>query len=335
MLELITDAKEIRHSQQRLQRLLVEHLSEKDEFLLGYPGGSFYNDVHFSRARPVWYSTFLSDEKDRWVNLFGKQSELALGRSNSIVVECNPPAEGIDRRSAGVFLREPGSGLVFFGHRGRLAGGRPGVGKRSFRRWYKGNWQPFLDDDGGGERTGEVVVISDLTEGGRLLQRIEAFVIAAEAYKVAIIEGQVVAANTDENAEYSPEFAGEKQIPARTSLVAACDHGFVVEAVREWICAKHPGVEPTNNGQPDLVAQIGKRRVLVEVKTDGSTSCVYTGVGQLMVYGLTVQPTERWLVIPAEDVADWRSPMQALGIKIVGYERRGKRFAIVADNEVR
>lgn len=79
MLELVTDAKDVRRSQQRLEQLLTEHLPEKNEFLVGYPGGSFHNDVHFSRARPIWYSTFLSDEKDRWINLFGKQSELALG----------------------------------------------------------------------------------------------------------------------------------------------------------------------------------------------------------------------------------------------------------------
>lgn len=331
MLELLTEAADIQRAQKELKRKLSEQLNEEGQYLLGYPGGSFYNPVRSSRRWRFWYSSFLSDEKDRWINLFGDSAQLAEGRSNSIVVECNPPVEGVYRRSAGVFLREPSSGVIFLGHRGRLAGGRPGIGKRAFQRWYKGNWQPFLDDERGGRRVGEAIVLSDISDGEALAERIQAFVEAAAAFKVDVVSGEVQSRDEDGEGDYSSEFSGSRTVPPQDAHIANCDHGRVVDALRDWLLSEHPKAKVSNKGNPDLVADLGQRRILVEVKTDASTTCVYTGIGQLAVYGLSVKPSERWLVLPVEGVDGWASVARSLGIRVLGYRRRGRAFEIVPE----
>jgi len=139
MLELVTDEKDIRAAQAQLCAQLHRRLRQVDEYTVGFPGGSYPLDVHTSPHCPIWHATFLTDEKNRWINMLGLRERLNPVISNNIVVECNPEARGINRRTAGLFLREPTSGTFFLGHRGRVGGGQKGVGRDAFARWYRGN----------------------------------------------------------------------------------------------------------------------------------------------------------------------------------------------------
>ncbi len=53
----------------------------------------------------------------------------------SITCEINPPKEGIDRRCAGLFVRDE-SGEVFLAHSGKVGGGRAGIGKGAFLEYW-------------------------------------------------------------------------------------------------------------------------------------------------------------------------------------------------------
>ena len=53
----------------------------------------------------------------------------------SITCEINPPHAGSDRQGAAVFVRSD-NGTIYMAHNGGIGGGRPGVGKAAFLKYY-------------------------------------------------------------------------------------------------------------------------------------------------------------------------------------------------------
>jgi len=57
--------------------------------------------------------------------------------SNLLTITCeiNPPHAGIDRLGASVFVRSD-NGTIYIAHNGGIGGGKPGIGKAAFLRFY-------------------------------------------------------------------------------------------------------------------------------------------------------------------------------------------------------
>lgn len=128
MLTIISDAEEIRECQQLLEKKLDTLCDEKTESLLGYQGGSSKVLFQYSTIYDFWYRADRLD--NRYLNGFGL-GKPNVSRSSSLVVEINTPIEGINRRIAGAFCRDQ-NGETFLLHRGRIGGGKKGIGKKLF-----------------------------------------------------------------------------------------------------------------------------------------------------------------------------------------------------------
>ena len=63
----------------------------------------------------------------------------ALRRSNTITVEINIALDVLSRRVGGLFARDDATGNTVLLHRGRIGGGKKGVGKATFMEWYPDN----------------------------------------------------------------------------------------------------------------------------------------------------------------------------------------------------
>ena len=105
------------------------------------------------------------------------------------------------------------------------------------------------------------------------------------------------------------------------------DRGLV-DALVDRIQREIPGAVISNRNRVDVLAVRGRRRILAEIKTDGSTTSIHAGVGQLMVYGLATKPSERWLILPAESVDRGKSLLDELGITVVGYRGSGRDITV-------
>lgn len=102
----------------------------------------------------------------------------------SITVEVNPPHEGENHRTAGVFLRD-GAGRVHVAHSGKIGGGRPGVGKRAFRDFSSHlAWQDIETPRG----IREVLVVGPLHDKAELPERIASFVRTVATFKDATVK---------------------------------------------------------------------------------------------------------------------------------------------------
>lgn len=115
---------------------------------VGYQGGGQKCDVFWRDAEEIWGLFEPRVAKGRFWICFGIENPTSTF-SLTITVETNPPLEGINRRCAGVFLRDD-QGNVCIAHNGRVGGGRKGIGGRAFREYvHSGRWEDVNWPDGG------------------------------------------------------------------------------------------------------------------------------------------------------------------------------------------
>ena len=133
--------------------------------------------IHFIQPLNFWIG--LADSGNRYWNALGIGNP--FNESAPIIAEFNPPKEGINRRISGVFL-ENESGNIFLAHRGKVGGGRKGIGKTAFMAWYNGPVEIIQD----GVKTKTVLMIGRL-DNPKLLNNLAKFTMAVSDFKHQII----------------------------------------------------------------------------------------------------------------------------------------------------
>ena len=126
---------------QKFKESLIKYADEKIKTQIGFRGYSFKAEVYYSSKLNIWF--YFREESNRYWNVFG------IGRPGSqvsIVVEINIPFKGIDRRIAGVFVKDD-DGRVWLGHSGKIGGGRRGIGPKAFWKEYSGD-RVIVHDNG-------------------------------------------------------------------------------------------------------------------------------------------------------------------------------------------
>ena len=144
-MRIVTDNIEIIKHQKLMEKFLHEHLPDSGKYKIGFPSGSWVAPVHYNTK--IWYSTYTIKKKRNW-NGFGISSELEENRSTNIVVEINTPLKEINRSVSGFFAVEESTQKVYLMHRGKIGGGRKGIGKDSFLQWYSNDLISVKDSDG-------------------------------------------------------------------------------------------------------------------------------------------------------------------------------------------
>ena len=112
---------------------------------VGWQGGMAPVDVYWHASAGIW-GAFVErpgDEEEtarRFWNLFGVDDPNTKSMLN-IAVEMNPPHQGVNARTAAVFLHDD-QGRLYIGHSGRVGGGRKGIGQAAFKEFASHfDWQ--------------------------------------------------------------------------------------------------------------------------------------------------------------------------------------------------
>lgn len=134
MLVLLVEKSEIASAQKLLQDQLFAQLPQRGrKYTIGHQGGNLeVSDLHADHR--IWFISSKSGE--RYWNAFGLADRLNVSTSNSITVEINIPFSGENGRVAGLFARGD-EGSLYLLHRGKIGGGKSGVGKQAFLDWSK------------------------------------------------------------------------------------------------------------------------------------------------------------------------------------------------------
>ena len=143
MIRIVEDEQEIQRLHKRFHKQLGQHLNERIKCWVGYPGGANEDTVRYSKELNFWLS--IQELPTRFWNGFGI-GEPVEGKNNSLSGEINFPYTGIDRRIAGAFAKED-TGKVLVLHRGKIGGGKEGVGKNSLIENFRGDFITAIDGD--------------------------------------------------------------------------------------------------------------------------------------------------------------------------------------------
>ena len=114
---------------------------------VGFQGGAHRSNVFWNSELKFWGLFEKNKVKGRYWICFGRENP-AKASNLTIAVEINPPKSGINRRCAGVFVRDT-AGKTYIAHSGRIGGGRKGIGKKAFREFASNQlWADVTWPDG-------------------------------------------------------------------------------------------------------------------------------------------------------------------------------------------
>ena len=319
MLRLVSSQREITHCQRLLKKELISLLRIQKRLTIGHLGGYFENKINFGEN--LWYSTFTLKNPDaaipRHWNGFGIEER--KGGHQIIVVEINPPLNGIDGRVSGAFGKDDTQNRYYLLHRGGVGGGRKGIGKESFRSWYRGAWTTLYDEDGYYD---EAILVGQLGTG-KLIGPLRTFVHEVANYKREMSEGK----NSrkpgipTEILDFTPESHGKRKGRRKSIFYYESYHGTIVNALAENVKLQTTNGSVFNTKQIDLGVEIaGRLAELYEVKSSADLQSVYTALGQLIFHSGGDSAIRKVLVLPKSELSEsLNNKMSVLGVEILGY----------------
>ena len=316
----LTDRREIRQALKDMTDVLRRN-GEERRVSVGWRGGSGEFDVLWQPKEEFWALIKPDMTTTLYWCAFGTGSPDEYDHFG-IVVEINPPQEGINRRIAGAFMRDV-EGNVYLTHSGKVGGGLKGIGKTEFLKFYRGdNRETALWPDG---VETEVIVIGRV-DSLRLPTHIGHYVHEVERFK-ATRRGEISPPERARKTSFSPEFSGTRRPHTpRGTVESQCDHGIVTKSLYELLSSR--GLKVGNDRLRDLyvLTRGGGIRVLFEVKTDNSTSSIYQAVGQLLFHGASETRMPKLVaVFPGQPNKKTKRVLSKLGIRILTYDWEGDR----------
>ena len=109
---------------------------------VGWHGGGGEFAIYWRPSEHLWFLEDKDREESRYWFCFGTEDPTNADNL-TIVVEINPTKQGINRRNAGMFVRDP-NGRIYLAHSGKVGGGRKGIGRSTFLAAYRGdNLEPI------------------------------------------------------------------------------------------------------------------------------------------------------------------------------------------------
>lgn len=311
MITVVTDKKQIEILHDRFHKRLDDFLTENIDCWVGYPSGSFEDTVRYSPVLDIWIS---QDEHDnKFWNGFGIGKPLE-GKNNSLNGEINFPYEGNYRRIAGAFAKND-DGNVLVLHRGKIGGGRPGVGKNYFTDNFRGDFVTAID----GDRETQFCLIGEL-ESSHFPRQVADFI--NEIYRVKNIGDEENIANFAElgNFNYADEHFGQTITERNDPVIIERTHGIIVNALAREL--QNRGYKVGNDRNRDLfIHQADKITALFEIKTSSATQCLYAAVGQLFIYSIPIENDVKLIAVLPDKLNDKVvNKLNSFGIKILYFQ---------------
>lgn len=305
MIQVIQDKSIIRKLHQRFNKQLNPYLTQTISCWVGYPSGSYQDDVRYSKRLDFWLSHF--EHKNRFWNGFGLGKPIS-GGMNSLNGEINFPYQGINRRVSGVFAKDDENNFLVL-HRGRIGGGKPGVGKSVFVDNFRGDFVTAID----GDRESKFCLVGEL--GSNLLPKQVANFIN-EIYR---IKSLIKSGDTNKFAElssfnFTEEQSGQSSYDRDTTTIINRTHGIVVNELANQLESRRFKVG--NDKNRDLFIYDKKQITnLFEIKTNTATQSIYSAVGQLIIYSIPIKnEVSLFIVLPDKLTKTVEKRLHSLGI---------------------
>lgn len=303
--------------QKQMVNIFKKQRPEYIRAIIGHRGSAFDTRFMYFEAHNFW--AVFDEDINRYWNAFGVGKPIA-GKNNSITCEINFPYEGIDRRIAGVLGKE-GDQIILL-HRGKIGGGRTGIGKNLFLKNYRGSLIGIQD----GNVENYLALIGPL-DSKYFLQQVATFVHEVQRIKDSV-DSSTLETEEEPDEEETFEFGfdfkeegyGRRSYSRKAEIEAFSNHGIIINALARQLAGK--GLIVRNDGKRDLFTLNGNKvdRVF-EAKTDLSNNSIYSAIGQVLIYSAEIglDGNQKILVLPERLKPPIENSIAKLGLDILYY----------------
>ncbi|MCX5850264.1 MAG: hypothetical protein NTW65_12570 [Deltaproteobacteria bacterium] len=326
MLKVIADQPAIKKYAGQFNKKFKPFIDEEIKVKLGHQGAGFPAKVLWSKELGIWKFSQTIKEVRYW-NAFGIGKP---GTSSviSIASEINFPWEQIDRKTGGAFA-EDAWGNVFVIHRGKIGGGKKGIGKLLFEHNYRGVWS-FMED---GDSISQVAVIGDLKSSRFALQAAQ-FVKKIEIMKSTVVPSTQTEMNFSE-ITFREDLIGSVTPLPEDEIISACDHDLVVSELAALL--QKQKVKIGNDSESELFAvDTSENRIsyIFEVLTDTKEKSVLAAAAKLLLQtsaaALNPLPV---LVLPEDNVNGYAKELRRINISVIGFHWQEEKKVIFSGLE--
>ena len=312
MLKVISDQPAIKKYAGQFAKKFKPFIDEEIKVKLGHQGAGFPAKVLWSKSLGIWKFSRAIKEVRYW-NAFGVGKP---GASSvlSIASEINFPWKQIDRKTGGAFA-EDAWGNVFVIHRGKIGGGKKGVGKSLFEHNYRGVWS-FMED---GDSISQVAVIGALNSPRFALQAAQ-FVGKIEILKSTAAPSTQTEMNFSE-ISFREDLVGSAPCSAEDEISPACDHDLVVGEFAAFLQRKK--IKIGNDTESELFAvDPSENRIshIFKVLTDTKEKNVLAAAAKLLLQtsaaALNPLPV---LVLPEDKMSHYEQELKRINVSVIGF----------------
>lgn len=275
MLKVIAEQRTIKKHTGQFNKKFKPFIDEEIKVKLGHQGASFPAKVSWLSSLGIWKFSRAVKEVRYW-NAFGVAKPGTSGVL-SIASEINFPWDQIDRKTGGAFAQDSWDN-IFVVHRGKIGGGRKGVGKSLFEQNYRGVWS-FMED---GDSISQVAVIGNLASNRFALQ-VAQFVKKIEIMKLSAAESTQTEMDFSEITFREDLIGSERPLP-EDEIISACDHDLIVSELA--ILLKQQKIKIGNDTESELFAvNPSENRIshIFEIVTDTKEKSILAATGKLLL----------------------------------------------------
>jgi hypothetical protein len=312
MLKVLDDESAIKKYRQQFIKSFKPFINEKIPVNLGHPGATVKAKVFWSDSLGIWM--FQNKSDSRYWHAFGA-GRPSVSSHIPITCEINFPVRGIDRRIGGV-MAEDRDGRVYVAHRGKIGGGKKGVGKSLFEDHYRGVWATMED----GLVDTSVALIGELNSA-RFVRQVTQFIRKIDTIKNLYSSRSSQLEISFEELRFREEFIGAEHTHLEIDPRFSCDHGLIVKDLHDVL--SHRGFKTGNDFERDLFIanKKGEITTVFKVLTDASLNSIQSRVAHLLLAN-TDLPERPRLVLTVPDNVDeaLESKLKKLGIEILVYD---------------
>ena len=319
MLKVIADQAAIKKYTRQFAGKFRPFIDEKIKVKLGHQGASYPAKVFWSKKLGIWIFSSAIKEIRYW-NAFGvgrpKPGELV-----SITSEINFPWSGIDRKTGGAFARDT-RGNIFVIHRGKIGGGKKGIGKSLFEHNYRGTWS-FMED---GDDVTQVAVVGALTSV-RFAQQAAQFVKKIEILKSSAVRTAQTQFDFPE-ITFRENMAGNLPQADEPDIQAECDRDLVISSLASILKRWKFKIGNDENNELFIVeTNINRISHVFEFITDTAEKNILAAAARVLLQAATQEENPLpILVLPEEKLNKYTQILQKIKIETVGFHLEEDRI---------
>jgi len=318
MLKVIADQLSIKKHTRQFIRKFRPFVDEQVRVKLGHQGASTPAKVSWSKKLGIWTFSHVAKEIRYW-NAFGIGKPKA-GALLPITSEINFPWSGVDRKTGAAFAQDAW-GSVFVIHRGKIGGGKKGVGKSFFEHNYRGVWSLMED----GNCITQVAVIGILNSP-RLAWQTANFVRKIEMLKSAVVNSPQTKIDFPD-VTFRQDLIGSLPALEEPDLGAQCEHDFVVDNLASHLTRWKLKPGNDNNHELFLLEPSGGRKShIFEILTDAQEKNILAAAAKLLLQARS-DPDNPLpvLILPEEKMLAHAQLLPQINVNVAGFRLEDDR----------